>query len=390
MIQFIVSNKIYRFLVILKTTKEFKSMNNSINFNKIIFASLLASQTIESSNNGLEQIMTMLNQCSDDSRKARVNHNCVFNGIPFTWDYNDDKKVFTIPMHKISTGWDFFIDIEESGDIYLSEGKYTRRTKCNPTILMDLRPSIKNRIYAMLRILTSEHPTGEPNESVSYEFDRFEFYKLSYIEPNLVYGFYAHGDYKECQRIGNADKIVDHAFVKPVSSCENPTVYFIGKPQRDSENRYYRNCVILNNNTSIDGIDDIRNRKPDFKLMFDDHKLKPVCDSDTRYTRSGEIYDFSGMSGLELRDFFSGIDDSDREYFYVIHDRMAVQKWSEISEIRRPRIFVGDPNEDSYNYYDDIEEIDLDDNIEDSDGNIDMAKALIGSVRFIHDHSDED
>lgn len=364
--------------------------------------SLLASQTIES-NNGLEQIMTMLNQRSDDSRKARVNHNCVFNGIPFTWEYrsyscsdgfaegyDETVKIFTIPMHKISTGWDFFIDIEESGAVYLSEGKYTNRTKVNPNILMDLRPSIRGRILSMLRILTDEHPTGEPNESVSYYFDRFEFYKLAYMEPDFVYGFYEHGDYKECQKIGNATKIVDHAFVKPESSCENPTVYFIGKPQRDSENRYYRNCVILHNNISIDGIDDIRNRKPDFKLMFDDYKLCPVCDSDTRYTRTGEIYNFSGMSGRELKDFFRGIDDSDREYFYVISDHLAVQKWSEIPEIRRPRIFVGDPSEDSNNYYDDVEELDLDDNIEDSDGDIDMAKALIGSVRFIHDHSDED
>lgn len=350
---------------------------------------LLASSTIES-NNGLEQIMTVLNQRSDTARRMSINHNCIFNGIPFTWDYESvgtRNKVFTIPFHKISTGWDFYLDIEESGDMYISEGKFTNRTKTNPSVFMELRPSIRNRILSMLTILTAEHPNGEPNESVSYYFDRFEFYKLSYMEPDFVYGFYEHGDYKECQRIGNADKIVDHAFVNPVSSCENPTVYFIGKPQRDSENRYYRNCVILHNNISIDGIDDIRYRKPDFKLMFDDYKLCPVCDSDTRYTRNGEIYNFSGMSGRELRDFFSGVDDSDREYFYIISDRLAVQKWSEIPELRRPRIFVLD--KDSNCYYDDVEEIDLDDDIKDLDGNVDMAKALMGQIRFIYSHNEK-
>lgn len=364
---------------------------SSLTFNKIVFMSLLASQTIES-NNGLEQIMTMLNQRSDDSRKARVNHNCVFNGIPFTWEYrsyspsdgfaegyDETIRIFTIPMHKISTGWDFYIDIEESGAVYLSEGKYTNRTKVNPNILMDLRPSIRGRILSMLTILTAEHPTGEPNESVSYYFDRFEFYKLAYMEPDFVYGFYEHGDYKEYHRIGNAEKIVDHGFVNPVSSCENPTVYFIGKPHRDSENRYYRNCVIMHNNISIDGIDDIRNRKPDFKLMFDDYKLCPVCDSDTRYTRTGEIYNFSGMSGRELRDFFSGVDDSNREYFYIISDRLAVQKWSEIPELRRPRIFV--LNKDSGCYCDNCKELDLN---EDEDLN-ELEYAL-----NMQDESDED
>lgn len=105
--------------------------------------------------NSLEHIMDVLNARSSRSILDKFNHNCIPTNI-FTWKKNDDTKVLTIAMEKITTGFKFNLDIEENGRMFLSEGKDTPRTPLPTYELNYLSYNTKTFLRGLLNTITCE------------------------------------------------------------------------------------------------------------------------------------------------------------------------------------------------------------------------------------------
>ena len=360
-------------------------MNQNLNFNDNLF-SLLLNAEYAKSRPSLNQIMNILSQKSDGSRKACINHNCRLAEMPFCWDYylpencykmstNSNRvKVISFPMVKISTGWRFYLDIEDCGEIYISEGKGTRRTPVNPSILNDFSYSTRKEIYDTVADLC--FTSAYDGKSLS----PYEFLKRRGESPNCIYSYIESANVPSQTDVleiyGFKHKTTaDCEIVAPVKINRYNDVLYVGKVERDS-NGEYRKVRILKDGDLVKDIDTLRICGESFRIYRDGKSWSPT---------SYSVYEegFRGLSGKEINDWFNDLIEDDKDYFISRHDcRKTTRKWSEIREMSRPRIFVMDKSTEGlcHHFYDDVAEINLDDESDD------IADMLVGRIRFENDH----
>ena len=333
-------------------------MLNSKSFNNTNFESLL-SWHIQNSNISIESVLNVLRQSSDNSRLAKLNHNCKISGIPFTWDYytgyGEDKKqikVLTFPMSKISTGWDFYLDIEESGYIYLSEGINTRRTYCKASILNSFAPSTMHAIADTIDLLCGrELSKKEIFFDIYRRFGGCGDLRYSKIDMNTesVYNMYAfNSDYKYLEYMQKYD---NQNYVDEVihSNCGGRLVVV---QWAESHNCWYTDFLVDDSTWHIDALMDVGCYPIKEDLTFDgDESTKGYIQRTLIYAVKSVMNKPNAKSGSW---FCYGVCDLDTNFSRWESTRL----WSEIPEINKRHIFVS-TDKDSRYFYDDITEINL-------------------------------
>lgn len=208
----------------------------------------------------LEHLLDVLNARSSRSILDTFNHNCIPYNI-FTWVKNndDETKVLTVQMEKITTGFKFNLDIEENGKMFLSEGKDTRRTPLPTYELNNLSPKTKNKIRQIIKTFTTEG-NWMCEQDMFHRLEEILEHKNSYYllekakEQDeykvLKYGTPINSE-TECLITIMHEHIKDNMKI----DCNEPFLYtlLIGKKEKDENNRtvryfnvYYKNRIITN------------------------------------------------------------------------------------------------------------------------------------------------
>lgn len=316
-------------------------------FNNTNFSALLAWH-VQNSNMSIESVLNVLTQSSDNSRLGKLNHNCRISGIPFTWDYRSGDKqirVLTFPMSKISTGWDFYLDIEESGYIYLSEGINTRRTYCKASILNSFSPSTMHQIADVIDLLC-----GADMDKEKIFFDIYRRFGGRGIE---IYNRYD----SECKSLDTAYTFDhDYVYVEYMqnfeSACEHEEIRKsnmlkkIAVVRWDSEDDcWYVDFILDNSAYHIDCLINASTYEVKKDLTFDEEDDIPI------YAKAWLI---KAIKSVPYGDWKNG------SYFCYESDNgewKSTRLWSKIPEDKRVNLFIS--TEDRRYFYNDIREIDL-------------------------------
>lgn len=325
-------------------------MNNTKSFNNTNFESLLAWH-IQNSNISIESVLNVLRQSSDNSRLAKLNHNCKISGIPFTWDYRSGDKeirVLTFPMCKISTGWDFYLDIEESGYIYLSEGINTRRTYCKASILNSFAPSTMHAIADTIDLLCGADMN---KEKIFFDIYRrfggrgdLRYSKFDH-ETESLYNLYAfNSDYKYLEYMQKFESADAYEEIKKSNILKKIVVI---KWEEDYD-CWYADFLVDNSAWHIDCLNDVGSYPIKEDLTYDGDENLPKYAQDwlieavksVRYrsgAKSGSWFCYESPVALKFE---------------------STRLWSEIPEDMRVNLFVSTDKDCRY-FYNDITEINL-------------------------------
>lgn len=296
-----------------------RNTNKSFNHNTLL--NLVKNAPVDSDK--MESLLNVLNQRSDRARKDAFNHNCVIIGNPFAWFYYgfDDSStcVISFPMEKVTTGWRFYLDIEESGNLYISEGKYTNRTPLPTKAISWLSKSNQRAILETLEMLFSE------SEHFCYDFARIikeADYLYSYIPLSVVpnhkelYGTTVYRCYKS---LGWQNHQYDGESNKLVEESENTDCWYV-KFGGSFSDPY---CQILH---LCDGITLYCN--PENIYQF-----KTKHDTFTKF--ESEFPQNHWLNQIDFGECYGG------KSFFIANNK-KYERWSQIPEELRPRIFVED------------------------------------------------
>lgn len=232
----------------------------NLKFNENIFS---AFEQYSYPENSLEHIMDILNARSSRSIIDKFNHNCIPTHI-FTWKKNDNTKVLTVQMEKITTGFKFNLDIEENGRMFLSEGKDTIRTPLPAYELNNLSYNTKTFFRGLLNTITCEDCTVqdmfttfsnhlEYNEAYKELTQKDDGYFLRTLDDDeyvvRTYGYAPH-DSSLCQIVTSTSP----EYIKDELKIRDDFTLLIGKKEVDKEelrtvryfNVYYQNRIITN------------------------------------------------------------------------------------------------------------------------------------------------
>lgn len=342
-----------------------KSFNNAL-FSALMYISF-------NTGTSLDDVLRVLDQSSDESRIARLNHNCRISGIPFCWSYctsycadgtETRNKVLSFPMTKISTGWKFILDIEENGRLYLSEGKGTRRTILRLSRLNDFSPSTCNAIRKTIAYLCDSN-----SEKVGAE-DLFYFYKQT-VDPEVETAYsVAKGDVQPTSiyRALQIEGIPETRHLQYWSGYENPNPHdevLADQPKKhvvmvkwhNNLNIWYADFVFEDEAWGFSCMSDAGS----FPIFDKSFKLDDV-DEDTGMPDPewiGNKMSLKLRSELEnaVKSVASQGDDAKSGSWIVVSGKDCYRRWSEIPERDRIHIYIapsGDPE-----YFDDIEELDF-------------------------------
>lgn len=231
--------------------------NTNLKFNENSFNSFKHYNNKEIS---LEHLLDVLNSRSSRSILDTFNHNCIPYNV-FTWVKNndDETKVLTVQMRKISTGFKFNLDIEENGKMFLSEGKDTHRTPLPVYELNNLSSKTKNKIRQIIETFTTEGNWLREQDMFNRLGELLDNTNSYYLlekakEQNeykvLKYGTPINGK-TECLISISNEHIKDEMKI----DCNEPFLYtlLIGKKEKDENNRtvryinvFYKNRIITN------------------------------------------------------------------------------------------------------------------------------------------------
>lgn len=257
-------------------------------FNETIFS---AFEHFSYNENSLEHLLDILNARSSRSIVDKFNHNCIPQNI-FTWKKNDETKVLTVAMEKITTGFTFNLDIEENGRMFLSEGKDTMRTPLPAYELNNLSYSTKTFFKGLLNTITCEDCTVqdmfntfsnhlEYNEAYKELTQKDDGYFLRTLDDDeyvvRTYGYAPHG--------GSLYQIVTRTspeYIKDEIKIGAGSFYtlLIGKKEVDKEelrtvryfNVYYQNKIITNRS--------FMNEAQEWYAYFDEEQGKWIIPED--------------------------------------------------------------------------------------------------------------
>lgn len=408
-------------------------MTNSTKFNEALF------NTISSNNNnqltGIEAVLNVLSQRSDRARTDSLNHNCQISGLPFCWDYYygygedaEQIKVISFPMTKISTGWSFVLDIEESGRVYISEGKGTRRTLIKTADLNAFSFTTMESIRSVLEYMLNSNTEFTPDAE-----EIFYFYKQVLSDSSsLIKTTYRKWDsetnsmYKKIMIEG----IQDSAHFEYEKNWESPNPYddaIASEPKKhiliaswSKEHKCWYIDFVFDD--SAWGFSCLREPGTYRVLEFKDsalHTPAGVEEAGSYHTITAgndlliaDIYDDDALNRGEyvidkecmmmkispdmqdeIMHFVSNIvgnhgDAKEGAWFGYKEDRegcwmKSCRKWTEIPENKRIHLYVAPSC--IAKYYDDVEELDFSPENGDEE-NPDMARIIEGSCRFKYHH----
>lgn len=296
--------------------------NNYKSFNHNSLLNLVKNAPIDS--NKMDSLLAVLNQRSDRARKDAFNHNCVIVGNPFSWFYygfdDSSTSVISFPMEKVTTGWRFFLDIEESGNLYISEGKHTNRTPLPTKAISWLSKSNQRAILETLEMLFSE------SEHFCYDFARIikeADYLYSYIPLSVVpnhKGLYGTTVYRCYESLGWENHQYGGESNKLVEDSENKDCWYVRFGGASSDPY----CQIIH---LCDGMTLYRNPENIYQFKTKNDDLFTTFE-----------YDFPQSHWINQIDFgecYGG------KSFFIANNK-KYEHWSEIPEELRPRIFVED------------------------------------------------
>lgn len=306
----------------------------------------------------LESILKVCEQRSDRSRKDAFNNNCIVDGIPFTWEYtiydaivnaedpadhiDDVRRVLTFPMVKRTTGWQFFLDIEECGSIYISEGKGTNRTRISLRDLGCLHWGTRKLIADTIHELCSN--------TTPFDFCKSHGGYVSVLYSYLATKNTSHiSEMQECRgfkkSVGHdCDKILIH------EHSGNEVVYIL--KCHDNRTYYYR--LIKNGD-----------------IFYDVEEITSGCEDTNGRELVGLSDVFLKEDKEDLLSILRNLEPSTRG-FLDYRNKMFYEHWKDIPEDDRPEIFIKDTSIDKLCQpcFNDIEDIDLEND----------------KVTFSHDH----
>ncbi|MBP5597289.1 MAG: hypothetical protein J6Y02_18040 [Pseudobutyrivibrio sp.] len=372
-------------------------------FNSSLFSALSEINYYKTVNsNSLEAVLKVLNQTSDTSRKDRLNHNCRINGLPFCWSYFTgygdeavEHKVLSFPMTKISTGWAFVLDIEENGNLYLSEGKGTNRTQLKLSDLNAFSPSTREAIY-----YTIEHLCNSRSEKVDAE-ELFYFYKQTCSDAAVetVYQVFDDTDQPYLYRAQQIKDIFETRYLQFDCRFDNPNPYddaLAVEPKKhvimvrwsEEHGCWYADFVFDGEAWGFNCLNDAGTYQVDdntLALNLIDEDTGEIDKDTMGYKLSSKMEGEIESAVYEVAHLPEG---SKTGSWIVIPGKgYCYRRWSEVPEEDRIHIFVaptGTPK-----YYDDIEELDFSPENGDEE-NPDMARLLEGSCRFKYHHVEEE
>lgn len=374
-------------------------------FNSSLFSALVTINNdrdyFSSKESGLERVLQVLHQASDTSREARLNHNCRISGLPFCWSYwrgyGDDAvetKVLSFPMTKISTGWNFILDVEENGNLYLSEGKGTARTSLKLSALNAFSPTTREDMFSVIEYLCNSNISDNPSPE-----ELFWLYKQVLTDAGVETVYHVFDDTKE-PRLYKAHQIKNVPETRHLLQFSEP----------------------FNNPNPYDDVLAEQPKKHIIMVRWEDKHDRWCCD----FVFDGEAWGFNCLNDAGTYPVFDGsfkLDDIDEDTgkvdpewvgskmspelrselenavkavasksgaksgsWIVASGKDCYRKWSEVPEENRIHIYVAAPTGVA-KYYDDVEEMDF--SPEDRE-NPDMARLLKGSCRFKYHHPAEE
>lgn len=332
-----------------------RNTKSSLKFNESNFSALLAWH-IDSNNKikSIESVLNVLRQSSDGSRLGKLNHNCRVSGIPFTWDYytgyGEDRnqiKVLTFPMCKISTGWNFYLDVEESGCIYLSEGFGTRRTSCKYSILNAFAPSTLASIADTIDFLC-----GRDRSKKEIFFDIYRrfggsgdlcYTKFDHNTESLYNAYSFDNDYVYLEYMQKFESADAYEEIKKSNILKKIVVV---KWEKDYD-CWYCDFLVDNSAWHIDCLTDVGS--------YPVNKDSKTYEGDENLPKYAQDWLIKAIKSIPYGDWKTG------SYFCYESDNgewKSTRIWSEIPEDKRVNLFISTDKDCRY-FYNDIREIDL-------------------------------
>lgn len=410
-------------LILLVLTFVIEVIDMSQTFNDKAFSSLTVKDTYEPQD--LNSVMRVLGQRSDTARKDSLNHNCVLEGLPFTWSYytgyynehednSVEHRVITFPMRKISTQWRFYLDISEDGEVCISEGKNTNRTSLRLADLNAFSHRTQHQIWDYLESLingrdmffTAKQYIGvgtgwhrlerDLNADAEDEWKMYTHETIQQLSHDSE--VYYHKDFDNLL-VFNKDKSLDGEFDK--------VVFVISHLQYDEEDGWYRYINVVTNNSCMGP--DYFDEPGSIMYHYDKESHSYTIDSESKeywewlpcFSKMEQV--MKELGAREANDKEGEQEDWSypvRYFGFVDGSNSAhlVTYWSAIPEGIRPHIFVAaespwrnDKNDFCF-YFDDIEDIELYKGANDpkkKEGKADMEDMLGDLVTFCNNHERE-
>jgi len=302
--------------------------------------------------NNLESVLTVCEQRCERARKDAFNSNCIIDGIPFTWDYTsynavvdpEDSsnnldityRILTFPMVKRTTTWKFFLDIEENGTLYISEGKGTQRTRIPLRMLNDLHWAQRKIIADTIRQLCRDDATA------------FEFCETHGALVTVDYSYILGRNVptlKECQDCRGYKYITRaQCELRKCYSISNELPSYIVSIFRSDENYWYYTHLYDN------------------RLYDDVHSL--FMESNTCGGILPDFQDIIRSKSFNEKDVKDGISvikniPVGKRVFFDISILSVFENYKDIPDTDKANIFVKDSRYDRSPYFNDIIDIDL-------------------------------
>ena len=372
-------------------------------FNKALFSALSEINYYKTVNsNSLENVLKVLRQSSDTSRRDRLNHNCRISDHPFCWSYftgyGDDAtkiRVLSFPMTKISTGWDFYLDIEENGALYLSEGKGTARTQLKTSDLNAFSPSTREDIVTTIEHLCNSSATDKVDPE-----ELFWFYKQTLTDAAVetAYQVFDNTDQPYLYKAQQIKDIFETRYLQFDKRFDNPNSYddaLAAEPKKhiimvrwsEEHSCWYADFVFDGEAWDFNCLNDAGTYQVDdntLALNITDEDTGEVDKDTMGYKISNKLKSEIEAAVYEVAHLPEG--SKEGSWIVIPVKGRCYRKWSEIPEEDRIHLFVAPTG--VAKYYDDVEELDF--SPEEDGEEIDMARALEGSCRFKYHHHDND